>query len=318
MDLTGPIPHYRRTAVMNSLVRQHKSSYVILVLLFLALACQQKSGNNTLGDDGEGPSNLSNKFDDGGLSNTITNPGAGGSSLTNADKSALNNLVGEFNDVAPSDGTDILSKALAEQMKQLLQDEKNGKDVAMAKMQLAGQMMKECSTRIAELAPRPGQPLAGRYKGAGCGGKGDVFIEIIDPYDRGLGRGVPIGAPPLYKVQGASNGKMTANAQGQGQIEGTPWAGTVSDTGLNGRAAAGTVVNAQFNSTKYGYQSCSMGIGLQNSRNPIPENYIEAMRRAGLCYRQTLFLMSPTMDALFKSMDPKIAQLLRLRMLGLQ
>lgn len=296
---------------MNSFDGQQKSrafAFVISLALIFAIGCQKKSSKlSGLQDDEEAPTNFDTSYDDTGLTDSLNQ---GGSTLTDADKSALTNLSAQTADVAPDDGANILSQALAQEMKRLLEEEKAGKDVAAQKMALAGQMMKECSARIAELAPRPGQPLTGSYVGKDCSTKKDVKFDIIDPYDRGKGRGVPNGAPPLYKVSGATNGKMTANAQGSGKIEGTGWQGTVSDTGLNGRAAAGEVVSGR----------CTMGIGMEStgSRNPIPENYIEAMRRAGACFRQTLFLISPVMDNMFKNMNPALANILKMKMLGFQ
>jgi len=283
-------------------------AFVLSLMLVLAIGCQKKSSK--LSDemtDEEGPTNFDTSYDDTGLTDSLNNAG---STLTEADKSALTDLSAQTADVAPDDGANILSQALAQEMKRLLEEEKAGKDVAAQKMALAGQMMKECATRVAELAPRPGQPLAGSYVGKDCTTKKDVKFDIVDPYDRGKGKGVPNGAPTLYKVSGASNGRMTAAINGTGKIEGTPWAGQVSDTGLSGRAAAGEVINGR----------CTMGIGMEStgSRNPIPENYIEGMRRAGACFRQTLFLISPVMDNMFKNMNPALANILKMKMLGFQ
>jgi len=304
-----------------SVDRQHRkpshfAALVLALLLTLNLACQKKTGTQSGEfDDSENPGNFDKDFDDGGLANELGNASA----LTGAEKTALGNLSAEFDDVSPDAGTKIISDALMQQMKQLLADEQAGKQVAQQKMVLAGEMLKACVTRVAELAPRPGQPLTGRYKGTLCGGNskspaGQVFLEIIDPYDRGPGKGVQLNAPPQYKVSGISNGRMTADVQGAGKVEAQPWTGIVSDTGLNGRASAGNFENPQFKPN----QKCTMGMGLENSRSPIPENYVEGMRILGLCYRQTLFLTSDVMDDYFKQLPPALAQIIKLKMLGLQ
>lgn len=300
----------------------------LLLCLFLYSACQKQNGG---GDDGFGddPSNLQNPFDGSEVEGALGGPdlqSGGGGTLTNADKQALNRLTDQYEDVEPQDdGTDLISNALEQKMKQLLAQEKAGADVAMQKLALAGQMMEQCTLRVAQFAPRPGQPLLGQWSGTACGqtsGKytvpgAQIPFNVTDPNDKGPGKGVPLKAPSVFAVTGATQGKMSVKADGSGTIDAQPWAGPVSDRGLDGRAAAGTVTNKAFNQTKYGPQACNMGVALRASRNPIPENYIEGMRMAGKCYRQTLFFMSPTMDTMFKGMDPQLAQVLKMRLLGM-
>ena len=305
--------------------------YPLALLVLFSVSCAQKKGGG--GDLGDDATNLQNPFDGSEVEGALGGPDlqSGSGTLTQADKNALNNLTDQYEDVEPqNDGLDVISKALEQKMKELIAQEKQGKDVAMQKLALAGQMMEACTQRIGMFAPRPGQPLLGQWSGKGCAkpsGKytvpgGTVAFNVIDPNDKGPGK----ASPPLkadakgdtaFAVTGATQGKMAVKADGSGIINGQPWAGPVSDRGLSGRSGAGTVTNKAYNQTKYGPQACNMGVALRSSRNPIPENYIEGMRMAGKCFRQTLFFMSPTMDNMFKGMDPQLAQILKMRLLGM-
>ena len=191
-------------------------------------------------------------------------------------------------------------------------------------MLFRSQLIQACASKIVKLAPRAGQPLIGNWGGTTCafaGGKdgsgsGGFAFKVTDPYSIGEGKGTPPDAPRFYKVEGGTNGRMAAGENGSGGIEAAPWAGNVSDRGNGGRAAAGSVVNPQYQPIKGGFNPCTMGIGLMQSENPIPENYVTSIRKAGQCFRQALYLISPTFDKMTQGMDPQMANYIRTQMLG--
>ena len=117
-----------------------------------------------------------------------------------------------------------------------------------------------------------------------------------------------------YSVGGGTKGNMRVTNVGDGQIDGKPFSGRVTDRPLAGK---GTLTDPKFAQTKYGFESCSTSVSLAQSNNPIPANYGEAMKRMGLCFRQALVLMSPVYDKMFLGMDPQLRVLLMSRMLGL-
>jgi len=237
-----------------------------------------------------------------GTGNTGNGGSASGGGLTEADQFALKNVFQEQTQVAPQQ-TSGLSQSLLAEAKRLLDEEAKGRDVAVAKMALAGRMLTECAERTAPLAPIPGQPLLGVWAStdqAAC----KVNFTIAGT-----------GANATYQVQGDTRGTMKATNQGDGTMNTEPFQGRLTDRPESG---TGTLTNPQFTKTKYGYQACSTAVALKNSANPIPANYQEAMKRMGMCFRQALVLMSPVFDQMFANMNPQLRVLLQQRMLGIQ
>ncbi len=262
-------------------------------------------GNTDLWDTGSG-SYDPNMFGPSGPATGGGSTGNGGSGsgggLTEADQFALKNVFQEQSQVAPQQASGLSQSLLAE-AKRLLEEEAKGRDVAVAKMALAGRMLTECAERTAPLAPIPGQPLLGVWAStdkAAC----KVNFTIAGT-----------GANATYQVAGDTRGTMKATNQGDGTMNTEPFSGRLTDRPESG---TGTLTNPQFTKTKYGYQACSTAVALKNSANPIPANYQEAMKRMGMCFRQALVLMSPVFDQMFANMNPQLRSLLQQRMLGIQ
>ena len=307
----GPIPVWGTDGMGIGI---NKTSTVIrLLALALALwlgACQQGSGRKKPELD-SGP--IENPdfsdytpIDDGPSTGGIPSGSSGtgaGTSLSDADKAALNAALGAAKKLEPQTD-DGLSAALQAEAKRLLAEEAEGRDVAMKKMLLAGKMLEECAKRAAAKAPIPGQPLLGSWNGGGiCG----VSFEVSGE-----------GAKGQYKVAGGTAGILQADTAGHGAVQASPFAGNVSDSAQNGKSGAGTLTHPTFHRSKAGTAPCSVGVALATPKSPIPQNYVEGMKILGKCFRQTLILMSPVMDRMFKNMDPQLAQLLQTRFLGIQ
>lgn len=120
----------------------------------------------------------------------------------------------------------------------------------------------------------------------------------------------------LKKNSGSSNGSLRADASGQGQVSTSEWQGTLTDSPQSGTGTLKGQVLEKPNAKKK--KDCNGKVDLIQSKNPIPEKYLEGMKKAGQCYRQALFFMSPMMDKLFKNMDPKMSQTLQTQMLGVK
>ncbi len=285
------------------------------MMMAIVLSSCGKSGSSPVpkdsgGGDLFGNGGLGTKIDPnilGGTTGTTGTGGNGGSGtgggLTAADQFALKNVYQEQSKVAPTQGSQSgLSQSLLAEAQRLLNEEAKGRDVAVAKMALAGKMLTECATRTAPLAPLPGQPLLGVWAStdqAAC----KVNFTIAGT-----------GANATYQVAGDTRGTMKATNQGDGTMNTAPFTGRLTDRPESG---TGTLTNPQFTKTKYGYTACSTAVGLKNSANPIPANYQEAMKRMGQCFRQALVLMSPVFDKMFEGMNPQLKQLLQQRMLGI-
>lgn len=292
--------------------RHHKATPIIILAVFVGglmfTACQNGSRSlngtgsttdpfPTTGDSGIGSSSGTGT----GVGSVGTGPGSGpGGGITDADKQALQAALSQNDDTSPQDDTAGLSAALQDEARRLLAEEQQGKDVAVQKMLLAGKMLQECANRIAHLAPIPGQPLLGTWNG---GGQCAVAFEVAGN-----------GAGGKYAVDGGTKGTLTADTQGHGAIQGDPFSGNVVDSPQSGH---GTLTHPTFFKSKAGTSPCSVGVALVTPKSPIPANYQEAMKQAGKCFRQTLILMSPAFDRMFKNMDPALAQLLQQKFLGI-
>lgn len=302
------MPNYRLTI--------HLLFLVLLTPVFLMeLGCQNKSNGKgvNVGDGGDGgdlfPEGGGGDFGGGSGTDPGSIPAGGGDGsagsigLSDADKNALSGALNNAKSVAPPNGEDGLSAALRAEAQRLLAEEKAGRDVAVQKLVLAGKMLEECASRVAKYAPIPGQPLLGRWNG---GGACAIAFDVSGGGEGGK-----------YKVSGGTNGTLQADTSGRGGIQGDPFSGNVADSALNGKSGAGTLTHPAFFRNKSGTAPCSVAVALQQPTSPIPQNYQAGMKIAGQCFRQTLILMSPTMDKLFKGLDPAVSQLLQARFLGI-
>lgn len=298
-----------------------------LVLCFaITLSCGKKQAPPLL--PAEPPSeepieddSLGNLLDDGKES-------GGSSGMTPAEDQALKSLLKETEAIAPESGDSAVSAALQQEMQNILKEEAEGRDVAMQKMALAGKMMKECAEKVAGLAPKPGQPLLGEWKGDKC--KSPSFT-LRDTRPKGLipgqnqnqqnssgGGGASQQGDGILIADGKIEGKVSPGEDGSGKFTSTKgtWSGTLYDNGLDGLSGAGKLTNPKYSKTKYGTKACTANFTLEASTNPIPENYVEAMKIAGNCFRRALIMMSPVMDKMFKGMDPAMRTMLQQSMLG--
>jgi hypothetical protein len=289
---------------------------LITALMSIALVLVlSHCGNNSRGGGGSGGGDGGGLFGGGGFGGgggAPFDPGAGGGgggnggsgsggNLTPADQQALQNVFNEQQQVQPRTGGG-LSQALLQEAQRLLEEERRGRDVAVAKMALAGRMLTECAKKTAPLAPIPGQPLLGAWSstdGAACA----INFNVAGN-----------GAGATYQVSGGTRGTMKATEVGDGVMNTEPFSGRLTD---RPEAGKGTLTHPKFTQTKYGFQACSTKVGLKNSANPIPANYREAMKRMGQCFRQALVLMSPVFDTMFANMNPQLRQILQQRILGI-
>lgn len=247
---------------------------------------------------------LDNSLGGSGTTGGTVGSGTGGA-LTDADKTALSNVANGMNDVNTQEGG--LSQSLIDEAQALLDKEANtdGNGEAQAqiqqqKMALVGKILEDCASKIAPLAPVPGQPLMGVWKG---GGACPVEFTVASAGD----------ASPVYAVTGGTKGKMAGYPDGRGEVKAEPFSGNLTDLPSSG---TGKLVHPTFHKTKSGANPCEVGVQLASSSNPIPENYIEAMKRAGKCHRQALLFMSPVMDKMFKAMPSNLNSILMNRAIG--
>ncbi len=222
--------------------------------------------------------------------------------LTEADKYSLKNVFQEQAAIEPLDDGG-LSEELKQEAQRLLKEEEEGKQVAAEKMALAGRMLSECANRVAPLAPIAGQPLLGQWESTD---KSECKVKFT------ISGG---NSNATYTVSGEAKGTMQATPVGDGTLQVKPYdQGRLTD---RPEAGKGVLTITEFKETKYGYDPCSTQVKLKTSANPIPENYKEAMKKMGKCFRQALVLMSPVFDDMFKNMDPQLRYLIQARMLGL-
>lgn len=320
-----------------------------ILLLILLLACAKDNGDVGVGSQNLGQANIPNPFSDqfSGEFGGALGDGSSGS-LTQPEVTGLKNLFGELEGVNPQEETSDLPPELLAAFEEILRREAGGEDLFPQKLALAGQMLTHCTLEIGKYAPRPGEPLIGRWEGGkgkkGGPGDGDdrrgtgkkkkksksnfsmqiganfpgTFqkkrgVSRIDTRNEGFrGAGLPTGAPS-FLVIGKEKGKkgfkgvMMASPNGVGQIRAGDWQGVVTDIPQSG-------IGKMFKGGKGGKK---YDVHLVSSGNMIPHKYHEAMKRAGQCFRQALFLMSPVMNKMFLGMDPQLAQLIKFRMLGL-
>jgi hypothetical protein len=314
----------------------------LAAISFISFVGCQKSSSGGMGDETGFP-------DDGTFSQngnydpSFSNGVSIGSGLSAADKAALNNVDKEMQQVAPTQDWQIPAD-MQSQIDQLLAQEKQCVqgdsqaciNVTQLKMSLAQQILVKCMATVNPLAPKTGQPLLGSWSG---GGACPVKFDVTGTGDNGaytvgngnnqgagsqLNSGAPTGngiragkkeeAPPIAAMS-SINGTLQAAADGTATLKSSSFNGKVTDQPTSGH---GTLTNANFKKTKYGFDPCTVNVALQESTNPIPKNYEEAMKKAGSCHRKALMLMSPIFDNLFKSLPPQAVQMLQMQSLGIQ
>lgn len=287
-------------------------NFVLFSFCLSLTQCSTKSNPNMASEEAsEGspfdPSLSGDLYDSlGGSGNSSGTVGSGtGGGLTEADKTALSNVTDGMNAVNTAEGG--LSQSLIDEAQRILDQEANTDgfgqsraQIQAAKMALVGKILEECAAKIAPLAPAPGQPLMGVWKG---GGACPVEFKVS-----AVGSGQPV-----YAVTGGTKGTMAAFTDGHGEVKADPFSGSLTDLP---QAGTGKLVHPTFHKTKSGTNPCEVGVQLTSSTNPIPENYVEAMKRAGKCHRQALLFMSPVMDKMFKSMPSSLNSILMNRAIG--
>lgn len=295
-------------------MKSNRSIFRFLTLIIigsLAIACQNKP-SSTLGSDvpgekspfdGDFNSDLNNSLAGNGNTNGTVGSGPSGN-LTDADKAAIQGMTKELESVNTPEGA--LSQDLIDEAKRILDAENNtdgdaekNAQIQQAKMALVGKIVEQCAEKVGPLAPIPGQPLMGVWKG---GGACPVEFTVASA-----------GASPVYTVTGGTKGKMGASAEGTGSVQAEPFSGSLTDSPT---AGTGSLRHPTFHKTKEGEKPCDVGVSLATSSNPIPENYIKAMKMLGKCHRQALLFMSPVMDKMFKNMPQNLSSLLLNRGIG--
>ncbi len=252
--------------------------------------------------------------------NDSTKSGLGGAmasgqgGLTATDQMAFQKLFNETDNVNTFDELAKLSDSILAELTQIQTEERRTGIVnAGRRIGLMQSALTDCVQRVAAGAPQPGQPLQGRWEGNGCAvqakssKKGQYQAGPLNAFAI-----AGIASPNRFPVSGVTSGLMGAKADGVGVVSATPWAGELSDESLRG-----VVNHPKYQKVGGREYPCSMEVGLRASTNPIPENYVLAMKVLGKCYKQAIFLASPAMDSLFKKMDPALVQLLQNRMLGI-
>lgn len=268
-----------------------------------------------------------------------------GKGLSQTDKRALRSVFDELEDVNPMDGeVDGIDPAIEAQLRQLLRrearanpDEKS--QLAVLKIQLGSKMLGQCASQIADYVPRPGEPLIGTWRAPMCQAKKNEY-SMKKPFTfnvsavaqsgfsgsssstgTGLdtefhqGIGVPLGdlgftVSGLPKQTGI--GTLIASPEGGAQVSADRWSGTLTDL-----PEAGTG-KLRYVHPKNKKKNCDASVTLEQPTNQIPEKYMEGVKKAGSCFRKALFLMSPLMEKMFSNMDPQLAGLIQMRMLGVR
>lgn len=298
---------------MQTLSTRFSKNFVFLAFCLSLSQCSNKASPGLAGDlngttgspfDSSLSGDLSNSLGgNGNISGTVGSGSGGG--LTDADKTALSNVASGMNAVNTADGG--LSQSLIDEAKALLDKEANTDangpaqaQIQAQKMALVGKILTDCASKIAPFAPVPGQPLMGVWKGGGA-----------CPVQFTVGAAAP--DQPVYAVSGGTVGKMGAFPDGHGEVKADPFSGNLTDLP---NAGTGKLVHPTFNKTKSGTSPCEVGVQLASSANPIPENFIQAMKQAGKCHRQALMFMSPVMDQMFKNMPSSLNSILMNRAIG--
>ncbi len=307
----------------------NQKQFLAICLCLSLAACGQRGSTTSNFDDDDMGSFGTGSGSLAGLGSTDNGGSGSGGALTEADKTALNNLFGDTanSDITPKDPeAAALSEAFQKEVAALLEKQRKGDNAALAQlMGMAGQMLQQCSAKVGVLAPVPGQTLLGTW---GSPGTKTTTSTNSTGYTKTMASTVNTkcsvtftinGAGPLqqqttnkYAVTGKTTGSMTADAAGIGVVQGNPWSGNLRDTP---QAGNGVLRNPAFTPATDGKnaapaQACDASVELQTSANPIPANYTESVTRLGCCFRQALMLMSPTMVSLMSNMDPRLAMLL--------
>lgn len=287
---------------------------VHLLLLSLSLSftgCMRQAPQGGYESGGGGLFNSGTSSVLGGGVEKAGGSGAGGA-LTAADTSSLKNVISAA-DALKNDpnaqklGIDsTISAELLNEINRVLAQEREGQNVVTQKWLLVPKILDQCQAKLKPLYPIQGQPLIGEWTGSGACGL--QAFSINGP-----------GADFIYpgSIPGAQDVKVAAYNDGRFELRSNKWNGNGKDSGFNGQNLSGVgTLNTQIPSTtKYGttYTPCAAQVKLVTSRNPIPANYQTALRVMGDCYRKAMGLLG--MDAIFKNMDPNLANALLQQML---
>lgn len=287
------------------------AAFMGLVILWQLTGCQKsKASGSAMGfndiQEGTDSYGLDTSFLDNptggspaGINNTLNRVGSGtNGQLTTSDQNALKQTFNGMDDVAPNG--DLIPQELVDEVQKLLEDQSKGRDVSAQKMALAGAILESCARKVQPLQPIPGQHLMGVWGGSG---KCPVEFEVSGQVNPGTNE---------FRITGGIQGSLVGAADGRGEVR-SSFTGILNDMP---KVGSGTLKNPNFSQGKYGPEACEVQVAMKESRNPIPENYIQAMRKVGLCHRQALFLLSPTMDQMFEGMDPRLASLMQAQLLG--
>ncbi len=346
------------------------SFLIILSLIAIYLSgCGRKSNSLTTDINPRNPmsdnfkndfGNTAPFFNGGGRNPASVDPLDLGSAptggLSQPDKQGLNMVIDDMAKVNPMNPLDEFEVQDESRMREIIKREATATadqkaQLAAMKMQLAGSMLSRCASNVSQYAPRPGEPLIGKWSSPGCKNrKGRIKIkpfsftvtataaggfsgnpanpssqqgsngavQVDTKFNHGIG--VPLG-DVILNVRGlpeqTGNSIGMADPSGQGHISADThrgqWKGDLIDLPHSG---TGTLTYSYR--TDDGTRTCTAEVNLELPGSQIPEKHIEGMKKAGQCFRKALVLMSPLMDRMFQSMDPKLAQILQLRLLGMR
>ncbi len=297
-------------------MRQSKRrlSFLALALLVVFTGCMrqypQADGEYLQGGGGLGGAGLNSSV----FSGQGSSAGGSGSlgSLTQADTSALQNVVGAANAVSVKNDANAqalgidsaISQELIREINQIRAQEREGQNMTEAKWLMVGKIIESCSAKASALFPKPGEPLIGDWSGRGACGIGNFAIN--GPGNKQVYTG-KIGGADL-SVAAYNDGRFEARSSFA--------SGSGTDNSLPGEKSGSGVLTRQIaRATKYGtqYDPCQAKIELVNARSPIPENYKTAMKVMGGCYRNAMALMG--MESVLNKMNPQLAQALFQQML---
>lgn len=276
--------------------------FAVYVALTLLSACGN-SKENALSGTSSIPFDQSN----GGL---YDYPDLGGS-LSTTDQTALNNVATESAAATtPEIESTQLPADIQQAVKQIstLQSQNLSPEqqaqLAAQKFQVAGALLQSCARQIADYAPQPGEPLQGNWQGNGA------TFTILGQFAR------TVNSPKHGQVGlGAARFIVSGNLFGQAIVQANP--NGIAQFTSGAYSGALTDVPQAGNGYLFRNGSKTHDVRLVSTKNLFPVKYVDAMRRAGRCYMQAAFLMSPVADRLFRGMNPQLAQILRQRVLGL-
>lgn len=305
----------------------------MLAVIFLLASCSKS--DNSAYDPNWTDDNAFARQDNPFNSAYKSNLSSATNSLNSTDAASLNNLVASTDDINPADEISGWTAELEAQAQAIAEEEKKGKDMAMQKMALAQAVVKSCGKQLEKIAPLPGDTLLGSWSGLLCEvpkkkkGVAPAYYYTYRGTKKDKKKMVPGGemsfevnmaGPGMLEATGGTTGQIQVRPDGVGIMQNAqPWMGQINDRGGAGR---GELVNAKYNNVgkkdEPQWQSCKIKVGLRASANPIPQKYVDSVRLMGACFRRAMILLNPMMDKMFDGMDPNLAYMMKLKMLGVQ